>query len=202
MEQFTQLSASIMPVPYNDIDTDQIIPAEFLNLVPTIPEEYEKLGSYALWGLPESLYPTRYIDEGEMDSKYPIVVGGRNFGCGSSREHAPWALADFGIRCVIAPSFADIFFNNCFKNFMLPIVLPQDQVDLLMQDAAAGDKQLSVDLEEQIIVRPNGDTIPFQVDDFRRHCLLNGLDDIGLTMQKNDLITAFENGRRTAMPWL
>src|SRR5690606_23281347 len=132
-----------------------------------------------------------------------ILVTGENFGCGSSREHAPWALLDFGIRCVIAPSFADIFFNNCFKNGILPIVLPQEQVDLLMEDASKGaNATLTVDLEAQTIRRPDGSTIAFDVDPFRRHCLLNGLDDIGLTLRHASEIEAFETARKSTQPWV
>ena len=132
-----------------------------------------------------------------------ILVAGENFGCGSSREHAPWALLDAGIRCVIAPSFADIFYNNCFKNGMLPIALPQEQVDLLMDDAARGaNAVVSVDLEKQEITGPDGGTVPFEIDAFRKHCLLNGLDDIGLTLEKEAKIDAYEAGRPQAQPWL
>jgi 3-isopropylmalate/(R)-2-methylmalate dehydratase small subunit len=132
-----------------------------------------------------------------------ILVAGENFGCGSSREHAPWALLDFGIRCVIAPSFADIFFNNCFKNGILPIVLPQEDVDKLMDDAERGANAIvSVDLENQVITGPDGGSIAFEVDPFRRHCLLNGLDDIGLTMEKAARIDAFEAKQHAERPWL
>jgi 3-isopropylmalate/(R)-2-methylmalate dehydratase small subunit len=134
--------------------------------------------------------------------KAQILVAGENFGCGSSREHAPWALLDFGIRCVIAPSFADIFFNNCFKNGILPIVLPQEQVDMLMDDAERGaNAVVTVDLENQVITGPDGGSISFEVDPFRKHCLLNGLDDIGLTMEKADAIDAFEARLATIEPW-
>ena len=130
-----------------------------------------------------------------------MLVAGDNFGCGSSREHAPWALRDFGIRCIISTSFADIFYNNCFKNGMLPVVLPRAQVDVLMEDAKAG-KEITVDLEKQSVVRSSGESIKFEVDAFRRTCLLNGLDDIGLTMQRAAKITAFEKKRRETEPWM
>ena len=131
-----------------------------------------------------------------------ILVAGDNFGCGSSREHAPWALLDFGIRCVIAPSFADIFYNNCFKNGILPIALPQEQVDKLMDDAERGaNATITVDLESQEIRGPDGGVISFEVDPFRKHCLLNGLDDIALTMEKSSAIDAFEAKQRSAQPW-
>ena len=132
-----------------------------------------------------------------------ILVSGANFGCGSSREHAPWAIADFGIRCVIATSFADIFFNNCFKNGILPIVLPQEQVDKLLDDAGRGaNAVVTVDLAKQTITGPDGGCISFEVDPFRKHCLLNGLDDIGLTLQREDKIATFEQQRQASNPWL
>ena len=132
-----------------------------------------------------------------------LLVAGANFGCGSSREHAPWALSDFGIRCVIAPSFADIFYNNSFKNGMLLITLPQNTIDKLMLDAENGENaRLSVDLEMQQIIRPDGEAIGFEIDQFKKHCLLNGLDDIGLTMQKEDKITKFEDSAKVLQPWL
>jgi 3-isopropylmalate/(R)-2-methylmalate dehydratase small subunit len=132
-----------------------------------------------------------------------ILVAGANFGCGSSREHAPWALLDFGIRCVIAPSFADIFYNNCFKNGILPIKLPQEEIDKLMDDAERGANAIvSIDLEKQEIRGPDGGCIRFDIDPFRKHCLLNGLDDIGLTMQKAGAIDGFEGKNKTSQPWL
>jgi 3-isopropylmalate/(R)-2-methylmalate dehydratase small subunit len=132
-----------------------------------------------------------------------ILVAGENFGCGSSREHAPWALMDFGIRCVIAASFADIFYNNCFKNGILPIKLPQEIVDDLMDDAKKGaNARLSIDLEKQTITRPDGGVVKFEVDAFRKHCLLNGLDDVGLTLQKAPAIGSFEEKNRLSQPWL
>jgi 3-isopropylmalate/(R)-2-methylmalate dehydratase small subunit len=135
--------------------------------------------------------------------KAQILVAGANFGCGSSREHAPWALADFGIRCVIAASFADIFFNNSFKNGILPIILAQEQVDILTEDAKNGaNAVLTVDLESQTISRPDGQKIAFDVEPFRKHCLLNGLDDIGLTLQKQSKIDSFESNRKLSQPWL
>jgi 3-isopropylmalate/(R)-2-methylmalate dehydratase small subunit len=132
-----------------------------------------------------------------------ILVSGENFGCGSSREHAPWALLDFGIRCVVAPSFADIFYNNCFKNGILPIALPQEDVDKLMDDADRGSNAvITVDLENQVITGPDGGSIAFEVDAFRKHCLLNGLDDIGLTMEKASAIDSYEAKQASATPWL
>jgi 3-isopropylmalate/(R)-2-methylmalate dehydratase small subunit len=132
-----------------------------------------------------------------------ILVSGENFGCGSSREHAPWAIQDFGIRCIVAPSFADIFYNNCFKNGILPIVLPPDDIDKLMDDAERGaNAVLTVDLENQTITGPDGGKIGFAIDPFQKHCLLEGLDEIGLTMEKEQAITDFETKRRAATPWL
>ena len=132
-----------------------------------------------------------------------MIVAGDNFGCGSSREHAPWALTDFGIRCVIAPSFADIFYNNCFKNGLLPIALPQETVDQLMEDAKkGGNAVLTIDLDKQTISRPDGEVVHFDIDPFRKHCLLNGLDDIGLTEQKDGAISDYEAKRRGSKPWL
>jgi 3-isopropylmalate/(R)-2-methylmalate dehydratase small subunit len=132
-----------------------------------------------------------------------ILVSGANFGCGSSREHAPWAILDFGIRCVIAPSFADIFYSNCFKNGILPIRLPQEQVDKLLDDANRGaNAVVTVDLAKQIITGPDGGCITFEIDPFRKHCLLNGLDDIGLTMQREEKISSYEENRRVSYPWL
>ncbi len=132
-----------------------------------------------------------------------MVVGGKNFGCGSSREHAPWALLDFGIRCIIAPSYADIFYNNCFKNGILPIILDQANVDLLMEDAKAGSNAVfTIDLENQEIERPDGGKIGFEIDPFRKQCLLNGWDDVGLTLRNEQKISNFEEGRKQSQPWL
>ena len=201
MEKFTKLTGVAAPLPLINVDTDMIIPKQFLK---TIQRS----------GLGKNLFDEmRYDREGnEIEDfvlnkpayrKAEILVAGENFGCGSSREHAPWALLDFGIRCVIAPSFADIFYNNCFKNGILPIVLPQEQVDLLMDDAERGSNAVvTVDLENMTISGPDGGTISFTLDEFRRHCLLNGLDDIGLTMEKEEKIDGFEAGYASRAPWL
>jgi 3-isopropylmalate/(R)-2-methylmalate dehydratase small subunit len=201
MDKFTTLSGIAAPLPLINVDTDMIIPKQFLK---TIQRS----------GLGKNLFDEmRYDDSGAEIAdfvlnrpayrKAQILVGAENFGCGSSREHAPWALLDFGIRCVIAPSFADIFYNNCFKNGILPIVLPQDQVDLLMDDARNGaNATLSVDLDAQTITRPDGSAIAFEVDGFRKHCLLNGLDDIGLTLEKSAAIESFEVQAAQARPWV
>ncbi len=201
MEKFTQLTGVAAPLDMINVDTDMVIPKQHLKTI-------------ARSGLGKFLFDEmRYDADGNelpdfVLNRPPyrqarILVAGENFGCGSSREHAPWALLDFGIRCIIAPSFADIFYNNCFKNGMLPIVLPQDQVDLLMADAALGANAiLGVDLERQEIGRPNGETIGFEIDPYRRQCLLDGLDDIALTLQKIDRIDAFEAQQQTGQPWL
>ncbi|WP_306047266.1 3-isopropylmalate dehydratase small subunit [Nioella sp. MMSF_3534] len=201
MDKFTKLTGIAAPMPLINVDTDMIIPKQFLK---TIKRS----------GLGVNLFDEmRYDGEGNEIPDFvlnkpayrnaEILVAGDNFGCGSSREHAPWALLDFGIRCVIAPSFADIFFNNCFKNGILPIVLPQEEVDKLMDDAERGaNATLTVDLENQTISGPDGGTISFEVDAFRKHCLLNGLDDIGLTMEKSASIEAFETKAAQARPWV
>ncbi len=201
MQSFTRLTAVAAPLPMINVDTDMIIPKQFLK---TIKRS----------GLGESLFfEMRYDDAGSEKPDFVlnrgpyrnarILIAGDNFGCGSSREHAPWALLDFGIRCVIAPSFADIFYNNCFKNGILPIVLPGEQVDALMALAAGeGGATLSVDLERQEITAPDGATMPFDVDPFRKSCLLGGLDEIGLTLQKAPAIAAFEERHKASQPWL
>jgi 3-isopropylmalate/(R)-2-methylmalate dehydratase small subunit len=201
MDKFTTLSGVAAPLPMINVDTDKIIPKQFLK---TIKRS----------GLGKNLFDEmRYDDAGAEKPDFvlnkaayrnaSILVAGDNFGCGSSREHAPWALLDFGIRCVIATSFADIFYNNCFKNGILPIILPQEQVDMLMDDAERGaNATVTVDLEAQEITGPDGGVINFEVDPFRKHCLINGLDDIGLTLAKADGITAFEQRRETEQAWL
>ncbi len=201
MEKFTTLEGVAAPFPMIDCDTDRIIPARFLKTIKRT-------------GLGKNLFnDIRYGQDGAEIADFvlnkpayreaKLLVAGANFGCGSSREHAPWALSDFGITCVIAPSFADIFYNNSFKNGMLPITLPQEIVDKLMKDAENGENaRLSVDLEKQRITRPDGEVIDFEIDAFRKHCLLNGLDDIGLTMQKVDKIAAFEGSAKVSQPWL
>ena len=201
MDKFTKLTATAAPLPLVNVDTDMIIPKQFLKTIQRT-------------GLSKGLfYEMRYDEAGQPKEGFvldqpaykdaQILVAGANFGCGSSREHAPWALLDAGIRCVIAPSFADIFYNNCFKNGILPIALPQEQVDLLMDDAQRGaNAVLSVDLESQTITGPDGGEISFEVDPFRKHCLLNGLDDIGLTMEKAGKIDSYEERQRLEQPWL
>ncbi len=201
MKPFTHLSAAAIPLAMINVDTDMIIPKQYLKTVKRT-------------GLGRGLFSElRYNDDGSDNADFvlnkpayrdaQILVTGENFGCGSSREHAPWALFDYGIRCVIAPSFADIFYNNCFKNGILPIVLPQEDVDRLMDDAERGaNAVLSVDLQSQTIKGPDGGTISFDMDPFRKHCLLNGLDDIALTLEKTKKIAAFEADAAAARPWV
>jgi len=201
MQPFTELTGIAAPLPLANVDTDKIIPARFLKTIKRT-------------GLGVHLFDTlRYAGEGQERPDFvlnqppfrhaEILIAHENFGCGSSREHAPWALLDFGIRCVIAPSFADIFHTNCFKNGILPIRLPREVCDQLMEDARmGGNARISVDLERQVIVRPNGDEIRFEIDPFRRHLLLNGLDDIGQTLQRAPKIDAYEQKRRDEQPWL
>lgn len=201
MDKFTKLSGIAAPMPLVNIDTDMIIPKQFLK---TIKRS----------GLGVNLFDEmRYDDDGNEIADFvlnkpqyrdaEILIAGDNFGCGSSREHAPWAIKDFGIKCVVSTSFADIFFNNCFKNGILPIVLPQEQVDALMKDAEKGSNaRVEVDLEAQTISTSEGETFSFEVDAFKKHCLLNGLDDIGLTMAKEASISDYEANRASAFPWM
>ena len=200
MEKFEKLAGVAAPMPLVNIDTDMIIPKVFLK---TIKRS----------GLGVNLFDEmRYDREGNEKPDFvlnkpqyrdaEVLVAGDNFGCGSSREHAPWAIADFGIKCVISTSFADIFYNNCFKNGILPLVLPEDEVDTLMKDAEKGANSIiEVDLENQTIVSSDGEIFRFDVDPFKKHCLLNGLDDIGLTMEKENLITAYEIKASQQFPW-
>ncbi len=209
MEKFEKLTGLVAPLDRANVDTDAIIPKQFLKSI--------KRSGFG----PNLFDEWRYLDHGEpgMDnSKRPlnpdfvlnqpryagaqILLARQNFGCGSSREHAPWALLDFGFRVIIAPSFADIFFNNCFKNGILPIVLDEATVDRLFQEAATEGYRLTVDLAEQTVTTPGGEVIRFEVDEERRHRLLNGLDDIGLTLQHVDEIRAYEARRRQEAPWL
>ncbi len=201
MDKFTQLTGIAAPLPLINVDTDMIIPKQFLK---TIKRS----------GLGRNLFDEmRYDTDGNEIPDFvlnkpayrdaQILVAGENFGCGSSREHAPWALLDFGIRCVIAPSYADIFFNNCFKNGILPIELPQEQVDALMKDAEKGaNARVTVDLEAQTVTASDGTVFRFEVDPFRKHCLLNGLDDIGLSLEKAAFIEGFEAKAAQARPWV
>ena len=201
MEKFTEIRSVAAPLPLINIDTDMIIPKQFLK---TIKRS----------GLGKNLFDEMRYDQSGNEigdfvlnqAKYKntnILIAGDNFGCGSSREHAPWALLDFGIRAVISTSFADIFYNNCFKNGILPIILPKKERDLLMDDALKGSNSiLTINLENQEIKRPDGSIITFDVDQFKKKCLLNGLDDIELTMKKFDKIKSFEDSYFLKFPWL
>jgi 3-isopropylmalate/(R)-2-methylmalate dehydratase small subunit len=210
MEKFEKMQAIVAPLDRSNVDTDAIIPKQFLKSI--------KRSGFG----PNAFDEWRYLDHGEPgidNSKRPlnpdfvlnqeryqganILLARENFGCGSSREHAPWALEDYGFRVIIAPSFADIFFNNCFKNAILPIVLDEVKVDQLFNEVEANEGyQLSVDLEAQSITTPSGEVINFEVDAFRKRCLINGLDDIGLTLQHVDDIRAYEEKRKQQAPWL
>jgi 3-isopropylmalate/(R)-2-methylmalate dehydratase small subunit len=201
MKPFTTLTGVAAPLPKANVDTDQIIPARFLKTI-------------ARTGLGKHLFANfRFREDGSENPDFvlnqepyrqaEILIAFENFGCGSSREHAPWALTDFGIRCVIAPDFADIFHNNSFKNGILPVRLPREVCAALMEDAKlGGNARITVDLERQVVVRPSGEEIPFEVDPFRRHLLLNGLDDIGQTMQHKPAIDDYEARQKAAQPWL
>ena len=201
MEKFNKLSGVAAPMPLVNIDTDMIIPKQFLK---TIKRS----------GLGVNLFDEmRYNDDGSEKPDFvlnkpayrdaQIIVAGDNFGCGSSREHAPWALLDFGIRCVISTSFADIFYNNCFKNGILPIALPPEQVAVLMKDAEKGQNaRISVDLESQEVTAADGEVVSFEIDPFKKHGLMSGLDDIGLTLGKVDSIDSFEEQAAQARPWV
>jgi len=210
MKKFTELNGIVAPLDRANVDTDMIIPKQFLK-------------SIKRTGFGQNLFDElRYLDEGQADqscegrpineefvlnqSRYQgssILIARQNFGCGSSREHAPWALDDYGFRCVIAPSFADIFFNNCFKNGLLPIILSEEIVDKLFTDTFKNDGyQITIDLASQTITSPSGDSISFDIDAFRKHCLLNGLDEIGVTLESVADIKVYEDKRRKEAPWL
>lgn len=210
MRAFTQHTGVVAPIDRANIDTDMIIPKQFLK-------------SIKRTGFGKNLFDElRYLDEGQPDqdcSNRPlnpdfvlnqpgyrnasVLLARRNFGCGSSREHAPWALEDYGFHAIIAPSFADIFYNNCFKNGLLPIVLPEEVIDQLFAEAGNEDGfSLTIDLERNVVVKPDGTELHFEVDEFRRHCLLHGLDDIGVTLEDADAIQEYEAQRRRDAPWL
>ena len=210
MQAFTTLSSSLLPIDRPNVDTDAIIPKQYLKSI--------KRSGFG----PNLFDEIRYLDEGQpgqdcadrpINEEFPlnfprykgasILLARENFGCGSSREHAPWALEDYGFRCVIASSFADIFYNNCFKNGVLPIALEESVVALLFDEMYASDGyELTVDLQRQRVITPSGEELSFEVDEFRRHCLLEGLDDIGLTLQSAEAIRSYEQGWREQSPWL
>jgi 3-isopropylmalate/(R)-2-methylmalate dehydratase small subunit len=210
MKKFNELNGLVAPLDRANVDTDMIIPKQFLK-------------SIKRTGFGKNLFDElRYLDEGQPDqdcssrplnkdfvlnqSRYDgcsILLARENFGCGSSREHAPWALDDYGFRCVIAPSFADIFFNNCFKNGLLPIVLTEEQVDGIFKGVAGQEGySLKVSLKDQTVTTPTGEVFSFEVDEFRKHCLLNGLDDIGVTLEDEGAIRAYEERRKSEAPWM
>ena len=201
MEKFENVSGVAAPMPLVNIDTDMIIPKEFLKTI-----KRSGLGANLFDEMRFNRDGTEIADFVLNKPAYrnaEILVAGDNFGCGSSREHAPWALKDFGIKVVISTSFADIFYNNCFKNGILPVVLPQEAVDVLMEDAERGENaRISVDLENQTVSATDGTSFSFEVDEFKKHCLINGLDDIGLTMQKEAAIDTFEAEYAAKTPWL
>ena len=201
MDKFNTLTGIAAPMPLVNIDTDMIIPKQFLKTIKrsglgvNLFDEmrYDRQGNE----IPD------FVLNQEAYRQAEILVAGENFGCGSSREHAPWAIKDFGIRCVIAPSFADIFYNNCFKNGILPIALPPETVDVLMKDAEKGaNARMTVDLEAQTVTTSDGEVFGFEVDAFKKHCLMEGLDDIGLTMAKADSIDSYEAIASQARPWV
>jgi 3-isopropylmalate/(R)-2-methylmalate dehydratase small subunit len=201
MQKFSTLTAIAAPLPLANVDTDKIVPARFLKTI-----KRTGLGVHLFDSLryrPDGGENPDFVLNQEPYRHAEILIAHENFGCGSSREHAPWALLDFGIRCVIAPDFADIFHNNCFKNGVLPVRLPRAVCDQLMADAKMGaNARLTIDLEAQVVVRPNGEKIRFEIDPFRKHLLLNGLDDIGQTLGHAAAIDGFEARRRSEQPWL
>ncbi|WP_444453635.1 3-isopropylmalate dehydratase small subunit [Rhodobacter capsulatus] len=201
MKKFEKFTGIAAPMPLVNIDTDMIIPKGFLKTI-----KRTGLGVHAFdemrYDRAGNEIPDFVLNKPQY-RKTEILIAGDNFGCGSSREHAPWALADFGIKVIVSTSFADIFFNNSFKNGMLPIVLPQEQVDVLMKDADRGENaRMTIDLEAQEITTSDGQVIKFEVDAFKKHCLLNGLDDIGLTLEKAAAIDSFESQSAQARPWV
>ena len=210
MEKFTRLNAVLAPLDRANVDTDQIIPKQFLKSIkrsgfgPNLFDEWRYLDE----GQPGEDCSNRPLNTGFVlnEARYrgaEILLARQNFGCGSSREHAPWALLDYGFKCVIAPSYADIFYNNCFKNGILPIVLDEKYVDQLFSEVLATEGySLKVDLAEQKVITPAGEVFVFEVDAFRKHCLLNGLDDIGLTLNDADIIRDYEIQRKLSSPWL
>lgn len=210
MEKFVQLTGLVAPLDRANVDTDQIIPKQFLKSIKRTgfgPNLFDE------WRYLDEGYPGQDNDKRPLNKDFilnhdrydgaEILLTRRNFGCGSSREHAPWALLDYGFKVIVAPSFADIFFNNCFKNGMLPIVLPEEEIQTLFEQVEANPGyELDVDLSAQTITRPDKTVLPFDVDAFRKHCLINGLDDIGLTLEETDSIKAYEKKRMQSEPWV
>ena len=210
MKPFTQLDGLVAPLDRANVDTDAIIPKQFLKSIkrtgfgPNLFDEWRYLdhGEPGMDNASRAINPDFVLNQPRYQGAQ-ILLTRDNFGCGSSREHAPWALEDYGFRALIGPSFADIFFNNCFKNGVLPIVLPAAEVDTLFAQAAATPGyRLKIDLESQTIIRPDGVALKFSVDEFRKYCLFNGFDDVGLTLRHADKIREFEAKRRAQFPWL
>jgi 3-isopropylmalate/(R)-2-methylmalate dehydratase small subunit len=201
MEAFKTLAGVAAPLPMINVDTDMIIPKQFLKTI-----KRTGLGAalfHEMRTRPDGSENPDFVLNKPAYKNAKILIAGANFGCGSSREHAPWALLDYGIRCVIAPSFADIFYNNCFKNGILPITLPQAEIDKLLDDASRGSNAIvAVDLEKQEITGPDGGMIKFEIDPFRRQCLINGWDDIGLTLRQEAKISSYEESRKLSAPWI
>ncbi len=210
MQKFTRHKGIVAPMDRENVDTDAIIPKQFLKSIrktgfgPNLFDEWRYLDHGEPGQDPATRKPNPdFVLNQPRYKGASVLLARKNFGCGSSREHAPWAIDQYGFRCVIAPSFADIFFNNCFKNGLLPIVLPDATVDQLFNDVLAfPGYELTIDLERQVVVRPQGEEIPFEVQAFRKYCLLNGFDDIGLTLRQSDKIKAFEAERLATKPWL
>jgi 3-isopropylmalate/(R)-2-methylmalate dehydratase small subunit len=201
MQAFTTLTGIAAPLPKANVDTDQIIPARFLKSIERTGFGKNLFANFRY--NPDGTENPDFVLNQEPYRRAEVLIAFENFGCGSSREHAPWALLDFGIRCVIAPDFADIFHNNSFKNGVLPVKLPRAVCEQLIEDARMGENaRITVDLEREVVVRPNGEEIPFKIDPLRRHLLLNGLDDIGQTLQHAPAIDAYEAKQKTAQPWL
>lgn len=210
LPRFESLTGVAAPLDIQNVDTDMIIPKEFLKTINRSglgfaafaelryenPEEVATVGAEVAKPRPD------FVLNRDGYKSTQILIAGDNFGCGSSREHAPWSIGDMGIRCIISTSFADIFYNNCFNNGMLPVTLPRDQIEILLADAATPGTEITVDLVNQKVVRPNGEVFPFEIDSFRKHCLVNGLDKIGLTLEKGDKINTFETSRSEQYPWL
>jgi 3-isopropylmalate dehydratase len=211
LPRFEVLKGVAAPLDIQNIDTDMIIPKEFLKTIKRAglgfaafaelryenPEEVATIGEEVAKDKDSFV-----LNRDGYKGKTKILIAGDNFGCGSSREHAPWSINDMGIRCIISTSFADIFYNNCFNNGMLPLTLPRDQVEILLEDAATPGTEITVDLPEQKVIRPNGESFSFEIDEFRKRCLVNGLDKIGLTLEKTDKISSFETARTAQFPWL
>jgi len=211
LDRFESLTGIAAPLDIQNIDTDMIIPKEFLKTIKRsglgfaafAELRYDNADEVATIGADVAIEKPDFVlnKEGYKDVTQ-ILIAGDNFGCGSSREHAPWSINDMGIKCIVSTSFADIFYNNCFNNGMLPVTLPRDQVELLLEDAATPGTEITVDVVNQKVIRPNGEEFSFEIDAFRKRCLVNGLDKIGLTLEKEDKISSFEATRSSSYPWL